>query len=78
MLQTMVKIKNGAIALPKQIQNAWNKEDEAMLFSSNTFVIVKKVEKAVARLSDIPEYISTPKMPQGEIAKEIRAYRAGK
>lgn len=74
----MVKIKNGAIALPKQIQNAWNKEDEALLFYSNTFVIVKKVKKAVSRLSDIPEHTPTPKMTQGAIAKEIRAYRTGK
>jgi len=69
-----IKVKDGAIILPKRIQNAW-KEAEVLLFPSRTTLIIKRTQKDLSPLSGLASKISSKKMIAKEIAKEIQNYR---
>ncbi len=71
------KIKNGIITLPEKIRKFW-KETEIFIFPSKDTLIVKKIQKPLSKLSDLAQRISSPKMNQKEIAKEIQNYRKEK
>lgn len=74
---TITKIQNGTIVLPKSLRKTWQKGD-VFIFPSQDTLIVKKVQKSLSRLSDLASRVSSPKMTQKEIQKEIQDYRKTK
>ncbi len=75
-MATTLKVKNGIIRLPKNVERQWNQAD-AVLFPSRDTLVVKRVQKPLGKLSDIPNRISLPRMKAREIEREITAYRRG-
>jgi len=71
------KIKNGTISLPEKIRKSW-KGAEIFIFPSRDTLIVKKIQKPLSKLSNLAQRISSPKMSQKEIEKEIQDYRKSK
>ena len=71
------KVKNGMIVLPKELRKAW-KRVEVFIFPNEDTLIIKKIQKPLPKLSDLASRISSPKMSQKEIEKEIQAYRKKK
>jgi len=71
------KVKNGIITLPKKLWKAW-KKGEIFIFPNKDTLIIKKVQKPLSRLSNLASRISSPKMSQKEIEKEIQTYRKNK
>ncbi len=70
----ITKVKNGSITLPKKLWKTW-KGAEVFVFPNEDSLVVKKVEKPLSRLSDLASRISSPKMSQKEISKEVQSYR---
>ena len=71
------KVKNGTIVLPKELRKTW-KRAEIFIFPNEDTLIIKKIQKPLPKLSDLASRISSPKMSQKEIEKEIQAYRKKK
>ena len=71
------KVKNGMIILPKELRKTWKKVD-VFIFPNEDTLIIKKIQKPFPKLSDLASRISSPKMSQKEIEKEIQAYRKKK
>lgn len=74
MVTQTAKVKNGTIILPKKLRKAWQKA-EVFIFPNPDTLIIKKIQKPLSRLSELPSRISSPKMSQKEIEKEIQACR---
>lgn len=64
------KVKNGTIILPKRLQKTWEKR-KVFMFPFEDILIIKKIRKPLPKLSDLASRISSPKMSQKEIEKEI-------
>ncbi|MGB2762585.1 MAG: hypothetical protein WBC21_03570 [Minisyncoccales bacterium] len=77
MVTQTVKIKNGTITLPEKIRKSW-KGAEISIFPSKDTLIVKKIQKPLSKLSDLAQRISSPKMSQKEVEKEVQYYRKNK
>jgi len=77
MMQTTLKVKNGVIRLPKELQKAW-KQAEVMLFPSDDTIVVKKLQKLPSKLSEIATRLTLPRSKSGDIEKEIKMHRNGK
>lgn len=74
MTTTTLKIINGTIRLPKELQRSW-KQAQVLLFPSKDTLIVKKVQKSIQKLSEVAERITLSSMSEREIEKEIAEYR---
>lgn len=72
-----VKIENGTITLPEEIQKDW-REAEVLVFPNNDTLIVKKVSRPLKKLSDLADRTVSPAMSSREIDQEIQAYRQNK
>lgn len=72
-----LKVKNGTIKLPKNVQKQWKRAD-VVLFPSHDTLVLKRLQKPLGKLSDIVGRISLPQMKTREIEREITAYRQGK
>ena len=66
-------IKDGKITLPEKLRKPWKKA-KVFIFPSNDTLIVKKVQKPLSNLSDLASRISSPKISEREIKKEIQSY----
>ncbi len=72
-----LKVENGRITLPKNLQKNWQKA-EVFVFPNKDTIVIKKIQKPLFRLSGLTSRISSPKMTQKEIEKEIQVYRKNK
>lgn len=72
-MNTFTKLKDQTLTLPKN----WIGR-EVFIKKSNNFIILKKIEKPLLKLSDLASQISSPKMSEKEIQKEIQNYRKSK
>ena len=73
------KVKNGEIriALPKKLRKTWKGAD-VFVFPAEDSLLLKRIQKPLAKLSDLASRISSSKMSQKEINKEIQAGRKNK
>lgn len=73
------KIRNGKISftLPQKLQRAW-RGAEVFVFPTEDSLILKRISKPLSRLSDLASRISSHKISQKEINKEIQSYRKSK
>ncbi|OHA70434.1 MAG: hypothetical protein A3E07_02635 [Candidatus Wildermuthbacteria bacterium RIFCSPHIGHO2_12_FULL_45_9] len=74
---TSLKVKNGIIKLPKDLQKAWQQAD-VLIYPSDDTLIVKRVQKSKGKLSDIAKQTSLPPLSQKEMVKEITTWRKEK
>lgn len=74
MTTTTLKIKNGTIKLPKDLQKSW-KQADVLLFPTKDTLIVKKVQNPIQKLSEIADRITFSPLTQREVAKEVAEYR---
>lgn len=79
MINQATKVRNGKISfnLPRKLQKTW-KEAEVFIFQNEDTVILKRIQKPLAKLSDLVSKISSSRMSQKEINEEIQAYRKNK
>ena len=70
-------IKDGKITLPEKLRKPWKKA-KVFIFPSNDTLIVKRAQKPLTNLSDLASRISSPKMSNKEIEKEIQSFRKNK
>lgn len=71
------KVENGKIVLPKQLRKAW-KEAKIFLFPNEDTLVVKRIRKPLAQLSELASRVSSTKLSRKEIEKEIQAFRNAK
>ena len=74
-----IKVKNGEIkiALPKELRKSWKGAD-VFVFPTEDSLLLKVVQKRLAKLSDLASRISVSQMSQKEINEEIKSYRKNK
>jgi len=70
------KVINGTLTFPRDLKPQWDNAELLLIQTGDDTMIVKRMEKPLASLSEVAERVSAPAMTSEEIADEIAAYRA--